>query len=81
MNKYGKLENGTITYATKRIEHNGYITINPTDEQLKGAGYMEVVYTTPEEKEGYIAKSTWKKVRGKIKQTWEYEPITGTDIV
>lgn len=80
MKTYGKLENGTITYASKRIEHNGYITINPTPEQLKDAGYYEVVYTAPEDREGYTAKATWKKVRGKIKQTWEYEPITGTDI-
>ncbi len=72
MKTYGKLNKGTITYAPQRIESDGYIIVNPTDEQLKDAGYMEVVTSQPEKRKGYTAKATWKKQRGKIYQVWEY---------
>lgn len=75
MKTYGKLNKGTITYAPNRIESDGYITVNPTDEQLKDAGYFEIVTSQPEKRKGYTAKATWKKVNGKIRQTWSYEPI------
>lgn len=73
MKQYGKLSKGSVTYAPNRIEHDGLITINPTDEQLEAAGYSEVVTSKqPEKRKGYTATATWKKVKGKIVQAWEY---------
>ena len=75
MKIYAKLNKGTLTIAPQRILKDDYINVNPTDEQLQAAGFYEVVYTAPESREGYTAKATWRKVRGKIRQTWKYEPI------
>ena len=49
---------------------------NPTEEQLKEFGYMELVETQrPEEKEGFAIEAYYEVVGDKIEERYEYVPL------
>lgn len=68
-----KLENGyPKPFRGKYIKTDGKIYANPTEEQIKKAGYKELVREDmPEEKEGYYYTDTYEETDAEIVQHWE----------
>lgn len=69
-----KSENGRPkAFRGKYIKHNDKVYANPTDEQLKNAGYKELVLSDmPEEKDGYYIIESYTENENQIMQEWEY---------
>ena len=72
----GKLVNGAIIYAPKKIIIDGKTIFNPGEELLKEQGYKDVetssapsVSTRTQQ-----AVSNWQEQENKIAQTWELKP-------
>ena len=59
------------------IELNSETITNPTEEQYRAAGYLPLIESEPEEREGKIAIAKYKmdKKKTKITQTWIYVDI------
>lgn len=76
MTKYGKLIDGFLRIAPKRVEYEGKQIINPRPEILLALGYKPIVYTPiPEEIEGYYWVSEWEETETEIVQMWVSYPI------
>ena len=53
------------------IKYNGLIYSNPTDEQLKAAGYKPLITAKPpDEREGYYIIDTYTETNKEIIQVW-----------
>ena len=82
MKKYGKIVCGTL--KVPQI-YPGYIVLNgkkvykPTEKQYKTSGYLPVVESEPEQREGYEAVASYKEEGGKIVQVWNYSEIVETE--
>lgn len=73
---YGKLQNGIMTPAPRKIYLDDWVILNPTPEQYLEAGYLKVVYTEPPEiPEGFEAIPEWEEQDGQIVQVWRLEEI------
>ena len=74
----GKLENGQLKYATgKVIEHDGLITVNPTDEFFVSIGYKPIEHKHLKEKEGfYQVVDSYEEKSDKILVKYRYEEVT-----
>lgn len=74
---YGKIKDGNlIMFKGDSIRYNGRVYVNPTDEQIKAAGWKEVVESEqPEPQEGYYAERKLTQRRGKIYITYELKEI------
>ena len=76
INILGKLVNGAISYAPKKIIIDGKTIFNPTDTLLKEQGYKDVetseapVVSTQTQQ----AVPTWQEQENKIVQSWELKP-------
>ena len=76
INILGKLVNGAISYAPKKIIIDGKTIYNPTDTLLKEQGYKDVetseapVVSTQTQQ----AVSGWTEQEDKIVQSWEVKP-------
>ena len=72
----GKLVNGALSYAPKKIIVDGKTIFNPTDEVLKEQGYKDI--ETSEAPEVHTqtqqAVPTWQEQENKIVQSWEVKP-------
>lgn len=77
---YGKLIDGALQLAPKKIKQGDSITYNPTGEMLIPLGYLPVRFTdAPETEPGYVAVCEWEEIDGTIVQQWrieEAEPTT-----
>lgn len=52
--KYGKIINGVLCYAPKKIKHGDSITYNPPVEMILQEGYKPIIETEmPEAPDGY----------------------------
>lgn len=73
--KFGKLENGRLIRFKNplRTETKDIFTNDPV--LLLLYGWKEIVYTAPEEREGYYPVAHWEETDTQIIQTWTYEPI------
>ena len=68
---YGKLIDGILHPAPRKLRLEDCTSYNPTPAQLEAAGYKPVVYTDPpEEPEGYYAEAYWTETAGEITQAW-----------
>ena len=68
---YGKLENGILRYAPRKLPGDGTIVYNPPTEMYLAAGYKPVTFTeAPEAQEGYYYESGWEEQDDAIVQTW-----------
>ena len=72
----GKLVNGALSYAPKKIVINGKTIFNPSETLLKAQGYKDVeaseapaVSTQTQQ-----AVSSWQEQEDKIVQAWELKP-------
>lgn len=70
--EYGKLIDGALYKAPRKIKSGASVTYNPDAETLKGLGYKPVVRTeAPEAPEGYYARSSFIEEGDSIVQVWE----------
>lgn len=71
---FAKIENGYIIYPPKHLKENGRYVANYNKhiDDLIADGWLEVIETTPEQREGYYPVAKYEEKDGKIYQTWEY---------
>ena len=69
---YAKLINGTLRSAPKKVDYNGKIIFNPTEEILLELGYLPVTYTDmpTDAPDGQHYESSWKQNDTEIVQAW-----------
>lgn len=65
---FGKIENGVLVLAPKRIESDGMVCYNPNAKLLKKSGYLPIE-NTPYPDEGSYYES-WEERDGVIIQVW-----------
>lgn len=72
----GKLVDGALSYAPRKIIMDGKTIFNPTDTLLKKQGYKDVETTEAPtvSTQTQQAVSTWQEQENKIVQTWELKP-------
>lgn len=72
----GKLVNGALSYAPKKIIIDGKTIFNPDDTLLRGQGYKDVETTSAPtvSTQTQQAVSSWQEQENKIVQTWEIKP-------
>jgi hypothetical protein len=75
---YGKLENGSLTFAPKSVVVGDKRIINPDEKTLFSLGWLPVVMTeAPQAEKGFYALSHYEEQDGRIVRVWtvEAEPI------
>ena len=73
---YGKLINGALRIAPRRLTIGGCVVFNPTPAQYEAEGYLPVRQTEqPEAPEGFEAVSSWEEQAGEIVQVWHFEEL------
>lgn len=72
----GKLANGTLSYAPRKIIVDGKTIFNPGEDVLRGQGYKDVETTEAPSvsTQTQQAVPSWTEQGGKIVQTWELKP-------
>lgn len=80
------LENGVPVEFNKDkiklVKSGDKIYANPTDEQLKAAGYKPLALPdTPAEVDGYYISTQYDDSGEYIKATYSYVPVTETDTI
>ena len=74
--KYGKLDNGAITYAPDMIDNGVALLTMPTAEQYADCGYLPVRDMPPEARDGYYAVPTgWTEKDGAIVRVYEERAV------
>lgn len=79
---FAKIENGYIKYPPKHLKENGrYVAnYNHHDEDLIADGWLEVVQSEPEQRDGFSPVARYEERDGKIYQTWEYVEIEDEEL-
>ncbi len=73
---YGKLIEGELQTAPKKLEINGNWVWNAPSEEYLAQGWKPVRFTDePEPIEGYFWQSGWTETETEIVQTWTQEPL------
>ena len=73
---YGKLENGDLIEAPKKLPVSDTTVWNPRDEQYRAAGYKPVRFTdAPEAPSGYVYEPGWEEQDEAIVQVWTLAPL------
>lgn len=68
---YGKIIEGMLQYAPRKIKEGNSTTYNPTVETLEALGYKPIVYTDqPQTEIGYTAECSWIDEGEQITQIW-----------
>ena len=68
---YGKLTDGNLTIAPKKLNGDGVVVYNPPTEMYTRAGYKPITFTDePEAPSGYYYESGWEEQGSAIVQTW-----------
>lgn len=68
---YKLINNRPEALTGRYIKYGGMVYANPTDTQLRAAGYKPLVTAEPpEEHEGYYAVDTYTETADSIVQTW-----------
>lgn len=72
----GKLVNGALSYAPKKIIIDGKTIFNPGEDVLRGHGYKDVETTSAPEVSTQTQRAvpTWQEQENKIVQVWEVVP-------
>lgn len=70
---YAKLISGALRSAPKKVDYNGKIIFNPTEEILLELGYLPVTYTDmpTDAPDGQHYESSWSQTDTEIVQVWE----------
>lgn len=73
---YGKLEEGRLIAAPRKLPGDGVTVYNPPAEMVLAAGYKPVTFTdAPEAPEGYSYESGWEEQSEAIVQVWTLTPL------
>lgn len=73
---YGKLIDGVLQIAPRKLPGDGVIVYNPPAEMYLAAGYKPVTFTdAPEAPSGYYYESGWEEQNEAIVQTWTLVPL------
>ena len=73
---YGKLINGELYGAPKKLSDDGVTVWNPPSEMYLAQGWKPVVFTDePEAPSGYCCESGWEETAEAIVQTWTLTPL------
>lgn len=73
---YGKLINGNLTIAPRKLSGDGVVVYNPPESMYRERGYKPVEFTdAPEAPEGYTYESGWEETAESIVQTWTLVPL------
>lgn len=79
---YAKLMYGTLRSAPNKVDYNGKIIFNPTEEILLELGYLPVTYTDmpTDAPDGKHYESHWEQTDTEIVQVWKLvdDPIYPT---
>lgn len=69
---YGKIIDGVLRFAPKKVEYNDTIIFNPPDSVYEALGYYPIHYTEmPDDApDGYHYESAWEQKETEILQTW-----------
>lgn len=74
--KYGKLENGNLTYAPNILIVGNEQIINAPPEVYASRGWLPIVKTDPpQEDDGYYYEPYYSESDGAIVQRWEKHEI------
>ena len=77
--KFGKLEDGNLTYAPNVLAVDGRILISPPDDAFLAAGWYKVTDNPPTPTEGFYARPTgWAIVDGEIVRQYEQIAVEHT---
>lgn len=69
---YGKLIEGELRIAPKKLNGDGVVVYNPPAEMYLEQGWKPVIFTDePEAQKGYTYESKWVENENEIIQTWE----------
>lgn len=73
---YGKLNDGNLTIAPRKLNGDGVIVYNPPAEMYREQGWKPITFTdAPEAPEGYTYESAWEEQDESIVQTWTLVPL------
>lgn len=79
--KYAKLVNNVISYAPRKIKHNGRWYFNANESIMRAEGWLPVIFVDlPEIPEGYMLRESWAIVDNQagqqvIIEVWDVLPI------
>lgn len=70
---YGKLIEGNLQIAPKKLNGDGVVVYNPPAEMYLEQGWKPVIFIDePEVQKGYTYESKWVENENEIIQTWEF---------
>ena len=73
---YGKMNDGSITYAPETLYIDGKLVLAPRAEHFAAAGWLKIYDEKPVEKEGVrFIPSGWEARDGAIYRTYREEPL------
>lgn len=73
---YGKLNEGNLTIAPRKLEDTGVVVYNPPAEMYFAQGWKPVQFTeAPEAPVGYVYDAGWEEQADAIVQTWTLVPL------
>lgn len=68
---YGKLIDGDLQFAPRKLNGDGVVVYNPPAEMYAAQGWKPVEFTdAPEAPSGYYYESSWEEQDEEIVQTW-----------
>lgn len=74
---YGKLNDGNLTIAPRKLPGDGVVVYNPPAEMYRAQGWKPVEFAdAPEAPEGYTYESGWEETAESIVQTWTLVPLS-----
>lgn len=73
--RFGKFENEVLILFRNPLRTDTEDIFTNDKDILLSFGWKEIVYTSPEEHEGYYPVSLWEETDTQIIQIWTYEPI------
>lgn len=77
---YCKIINGQLTRYKPPIKADGKDIYTNDPTILLEYGWKEVVFTDPEQREGYYAEPFYTETETQIIQRWTYEPIPEPEV-
>lgn len=73
---YGKLIEGNLQIAPKKLNGDGVVVYNPPAEMYLEQGWKPVTFVDPPEApSGYCCESGWEEQTDAIVQTWTLTPL------
>lgn len=73
---YGKLNDGRLTIAPRKLPGDGVAVYNPPEEMYLAQGWKPVRFTdTPEAPTGCCYESGWEETNEAIVQAWTLTPL------